>query len=116
MLASMTGFRRRIEPINFDEYAPVPLGFVFKLADKLTPSDIRDRLGKLGIFDHVLDSQALHAYHLVFVYDACAELVLVVSPPIGDTSMDFGNFQTSLLPVFRAALATWDIRVRRFGA
>ena len=104
MLACATGLRRRIEPIDSDQGASAPLGFILKLTDKLTPSYVTDGFCKAAVLDHVLDSQALHAYHLVLVYDACAELVLVVSPPILDTSMDCGNLQTCLVPVFRALL------------
>jgi hypothetical protein len=104
MLTCATGLTRRVPLINLDQGSSVPPGFVFKLADELTPSHITDRLGKLGIFDHVLDSQALHAHHLVFVDDACAELVLVVPSAIGDTSMETSNFQTGLVPVLGALL------------
>ena len=43
------------------------------------------------VLDHVLDGQTLHADHLVFVDDACTELVLVVSSPVIDTRMDLGH-------------------------
>ncbi len=104
MLAGMTGFRRGVPLINLDQGSSIPLGFVFELADKLAPSHIADRFCKAVVLDHVLDSQALHANHLVFVYHASAELVLVVSPPIVDSSLDFGNLQTCLVPVLRALL------------
>ena len=104
MLASATGLRRRIEPINLDQGSTVPLGFVFELADKLAPANITDRFCKAVVLDHVLDSQALHANHLVFVYYACAELVLVISPAILDTSVDVGNFQPSFVSVPRSLL------------
>ncbi|SRR6266487_1763153 len=104
MLACATGLRRRIEPIESDQGASVPLGFILQLTDKLAPSDITDSFCKAVVLDHILDSQALHANHLVFVYHASAELVLVVSPPIVDSSLDFGNLQTCLVPVLRALL------------
>ena len=102
MLAGMTGFRRRRESINFDERAPVPLGFVFQLMDELTPSYVTDSLRQRMVFHHVLDCQTLHADHLVFMGDACAELVLVVASLISDASMDFGDFQTGLVPILGA--------------
>src|SRR6266487_5888402 len=104
MLACATGLRRRIEPIESDQGASVPLGFILQLTDKLAPSDITDSFCKAVVLDHVLDSQALHANHLVFVYHACAELVLVISPAILDTSVDFGNFQPSFVSVPRSLL------------
>src|SRR5712691_10322430 len=104
MLACMTGLRRWVPLINLDQGSSVPLGFVFQLTDELTPSHIRDSLSQAVVLDHVLDCQALDAHHLVFVDDACAELVLVVSPSIGDTSMDTGDLQTGLVPVLGALL------------
>jgi hypothetical protein len=102
MLASMAGFRRRIESINFDERAPVPLGFVCQLTDELTPSYVTDSLRQRMVFHHVLDCQTLHADHLVFMGDACAELVLVVASSISDASMNFGDFQPGLVPILGA--------------
>lgn len=104
MLACMTGLRRRVETVNLDQGSSVPFGFVFELTDKLTPSDIADSLSKLRIFNHVLDNQALNADHLVFVNNAPTELVLVISPSIGDTSMDASHLQTSFVPVLRSLL------------
>ena len=104
MLTRAACFARGIEPVNLDQGSSVPLGFVFELADKLTPSHIGYGFSQFGVFDHVLDSQALHANHLVFVNDACRELMLVVSPPVLDTNMDAGYLQTGFVPVFRALL------------
>src|SRR2546427_5804484 len=99
MLACMTGLRRRVPTVNLDQGSSVPVGFVLQLPDELTPADITDSLSQCGVLDHVLDSQALDAHHLVFVDDAGTKLVLVVSSQVGDTSMDFGNFETCLLTV-----------------
>jgi len=65
MLAIMTGFRRRIPAIDFDEGSSVPLALVVHLANKLTPSHITDSFCQTVILDHVLDGQTLHADHLV---------------------------------------------------
>ena len=99
MLACMTGLRRGIEAVNLDQGSSVPLGFVFQLPDELTPSHITDRLSQAVIFDHVLDGQALHANHLVFVYYACAELVLVVTSAIIDPSVNTSHLETGFFPV-----------------
>jgi|SRR5260370_4203275 len=99
MLAGMTGLRRWVPLIDLDQGSSVPLGFVFQLTDKLTPSDILNSFSKLVILDHVLDCQALHANHLVFVNKACTELMLVVSSPVLNTSMELGNFETGFVPV-----------------
>jgi hypothetical protein len=99
MLAGTTGLRRGIEPIDLDQGSSIPLGFIFQLADELAPAYIADRFGERVVLDHILDCQALHADHLVFVDDACREFVLVVSASIGDTSVDFSDFETSFVAV-----------------
>lgn len=104
MLAPMTGLRRRIPAVDFDQGSSVPLGFVFQLPDQFGPSYIRDGFSKLVIFDHILNSQALDANHLVFVNNARRELMLVISSPILDTSMNTGNFETGFVPVLRSLL------------
>src|SRR6266516_6923769 len=68
MLACATRFRGWVEPIDLDQSTSVPLGFVVELTDKFTPSRVTDSFCKLGILDHVLDCQALHTYHFVFVF------------------------------------------------
>src|SRR5205807_2312170 len=104
MLTIMTRFTGRIPTVNFDEGSSRPLAFIFQLADELTPSHITDGFCQTVIFDHVLDSQTLHADHLVFVDDACRKLVLVVSSTILDTSMHTGHLASCFLPVLGALL------------
>jgi hypothetical protein len=104
VLASMTGLGRGIPAVNLDKGSSVPCGFVFQLADKLAPSYITDGLRQRVVLDHILDRQALNANDLVFMDNACRELVLVISSSVVDTGMDFGNFQTSFVPVLGALL------------
>jgi hypothetical protein len=99
VLARATGLRRWVPPVNLDEGASVPGGFVLHLADELTPSHVSYRLRQRVVLDHVLDRQALHANHLVLVNDACAELVLVISSSIGNASMQTGNLASGLVPI-----------------
>ena len=98
-----TAFGGGVPLINLDECAPIPCCFVLQLPDKLTPTDIGDSLSQTGVFDHVLDLQTLDANRLVLTDQLCRELVLVVPSPIGDPSMDTGDFQTS----FRAVLGAF---------
>ncbi len=100
----MTGFRRGVPLINLNEGTPVPPGFIVQLADELTPAHITNGLRQRVVFHHVLDRQTLDAHHLVFVNDARAELVLVVSPTISDTSMNTSDFETGFGPVLAALL------------
>ena len=99
MLAVIARFTRWIPTIDFDEGSSVPLALVFQLTDKLAPSDITDGFGQTVIFDHVLDGQTFHAYHLVFVHNACRKFVLVVAATILNTSMNTSNLVPCFLPV-----------------
>src|SRR5262249_22953293 len=99
MLARMTGLRRWVPAIDFDQGSPVPLRFVLKLTGELAPSHVTDGFGETVVLDHILDSQALDTHHLVFVDDACTELVLIVSSSVSNLSVYLGNRQTSLVPI-----------------
>ncbi len=104
MLTGTTHLTGRVPMVYLDHGTSVPLGFVFQLTDELTPTHITDRFCQAVVFDQVLDGQTLDANHLVFMYDACRELVLVVPSTVIDPSMDFGNLETGLVSVFRAFL------------
>ena len=94
-----TAFGRRVPPIDRDEGAPIPAGFVFQLAYELAPSDITDTLGQSMVLDQIFDGQTLDADQLILADDAARELVLVIPPSVSDTRMDSGNFEASLCPV-----------------
>src|SRR5260370_40012973 len=98
MLARMTGLRRRIPAVDFDKGSSVPLGFVFQLPEQFGPSYIRVGFSKLVIFDHILNSQALDANHLVFVNHVGRELMLLISCPILDTRMNTSNIEPGFVP------------------
>ncbi len=95
-------FGGRIPLVYLDQGTSIPLSFVLQLPDKLRPSYIRDGLSKLMVLDHILDLQTLDAYDLVFTYDLCRELVLIVTSSIGYTCMNTSNLQLSFSSVLRA--------------
>src|SRR6266702_2565590 len=99
-----TALRGGIELINLDERSPIPLSFVCELTHKLTPSHIRDGLGKCVVLYHILDVQTLDAYDLVLTYDLSRELVLIVTPLISNPGVYSGDFQLCLATVLRTFL------------
>src|SRR5436305_4044354 len=99
-------FGGRIPLVNLDQCSSIPLCFVLQLPAQFTPSYIRDGFRQAVVFDHVLDLQALDAYNLVFAYDASRELVLIVSPSIGNLLMDTSNLETSFCTVLGAFFRT----------
>src|SRR5205809_3220364 len=104
LFAGTTSLRRGIEPINLNELPPIPLCLVFQLAHKLAPADIRDGLSQTVVLDHILDCQTLHADHLVFMDDACTELVLVVPSAVSNPDMKACCLLASFLSILRAFL------------
>jgi len=98
MLTCTTSFRRRTEPIDLDQGTSIPLGFIFQLAHKLTPSNIGDRFCKAVVLNHVLDRQTLHANHLVFVNNASRELVLISFDVFFPSGQNFST-ERSMMPL-----------------
>jgi hypothetical protein len=94
-----TAFGRGVPLVNLDQGPPIPGRFVLQLPDELTPTHVRDSLCQAMVFDHVLDLQTLDTDDLVFAYDVGRELVLRVSPSIGNLLMDASNLQTSFCTV-----------------
>src|SRR5437667_12256945 len=89
-------FGGRIPLVNLDQGSSIPLGFVFQLPGKFTPSHIRDGFCQAVVFHHILDVQALDAYDLVLAYDLHLELVLIVPPLVCNHFIDESNFETLL--------------------
>ena len=104
MTTLVATLRRGIELVDLDKGTPVPGGFVFQLADELTPSHVTNGFGKAVVFHHILDLQTLHTYDLVLTYDVCRELVLVVSPSISNALMDTRNPEACPCTVLRPLL------------
>src|SRR6266487_15511 len=95
-------FTRRIPPVNLDQCATIPCGFVLQLSYKLAPSHIADRFSETMVLDHILDRQTLDADHLVLANHACRELMPKITATVSDTGMNLCHLHTSLLFILRA--------------
>jgi len=78
MRTRTTNFRRRKESVKFQILAPVPLGFVFELAEHLAPICVSDRFRKAVIFKQIGDTESFNDYCLIFTNRFGGELVNVV--------------------------------------
>jgi hypothetical protein len=127
MTTIKAAFGGGIELVNCDEGSPIPLGFVLHLAHELTPTHVTHRPGAAVVLGHVLDGKRLDAYrypysncqrtfvlaslrqserkYLVLAYDACRELVLILTASVLDTGLDISDVAKGLLtalgPFFR---------------
>jgi len=81
-------FGTGIPLVDSHDSAPIPGCFVLQLADQLAPAHVADGFGKHVIFQHPFHVEAFHTQHLVFVDQACGQLVEEVLPPICNAGMD----------------------------
>lgn len=99
-----TEFGGREETVHVEDRTTRPLGFVAEEHDELTPTGVGDRLCQLAILDHALDVQVFQADSPVLVDQLAAQLVVEVSPLIGDPFVVDGQPMSSFRPAVRALL------------
>jgi len=104
MPADRAALRRRVPLVNRHDSPPIPGGLVLKLPDQFTPAHVGYRFGKAVIFEQVLDTEAFHAQHLVFVNQARGQFVQEILPAVSNPSVNTGYSSAGFLPVFRALL------------
>ena len=97
MTAIATEFRRRKETVNAQDLPVSPLRLVLAEANELAPSRIRDRFGKVVVFDHASDIQRLKRDRTELVNKFTAQFVLKVFALIGDPFVQDGNGQTGMI-------------------
>lgn len=104
MPTSRAGFAAREEAIHLHQGAPIPAGFVFQLANQLTPARISDRAAVSLATQHPLHAQVLDGDQLVLLDQPCRELVQVIPARVGDPGVDAGNPLPRLLAIARTLL------------
>ena len=104
MPARMTPLATGIPPVNLDQGAPVPGGFVLQLANELAPADIVNGFRQCRMLDHRLHMQALHANRLVLTDDAGREFVQEIAATISNAGVNTGDFPARFVAVLGATL------------
>src|SRR5437588_12340800 len=104
MTTIKAAFGGRVPLVYLDKGTSIPLGFVLQLPHQLTPTHITNRFGKAMVLDHILDRETLNTYNLVLTYDLSRELVLIVPPPISNTSVYLGDLLAGFGTVLTAFL------------
>ena len=97
--AKTADLARRVEGIHFQQFAAVQFRLVRKLAEKLTPTYIGNRLCKSVIPKHSFDIQVFHGNRLVFTSKPCGQFVQEVLANVCDAFMDTGDADTSVLSI-----------------
>jgi hypothetical protein len=109
-----TAFRGGKPAVNLDQMAPIPRSFILQLRHELTPPNVRDRLGKRVILDHVFHRKRLHTDRLVFTDQTCRELVQKITASLSNPGMDtshlLGRFGTVLGTFFLLGVVSLSLR------
>lgn len=103
--AGATGLASGSKLVDLPEIPSIPSSLVFELADKLKPTAIQDRFGKIFILDHIGDLQGFNVDRLVFANQFCCCLVRPIQPRVCYSFMDFGDTDTRLVPPVRSHCA-----------
>src|SRR5215813_78632 len=104
MPADVAPLAAGIPTVHLDECAPVPVGFVFQLADELPPANFVNGLGQRRMLHHRLHAQALDADRLVLTNEAGRELVGKITASVGTLRVDLSHLASSLVAVLGAKL------------
>ena len=64
--AMVTSLTTREESINFDQFPPVPLTFIFQLTKKFTPTSVRDRTSKFMVSHQIPHCQVFNSNQAIF--------------------------------------------------
>ena len=99
-------FGGRKPSVNFNQLSSVPLAFVSKLADKFTPTSVRDNTRKFMVLDHILNRQVLNHDGLVFVHQLSSQLMQKVLTAIRNCAVYLGYLEPLFMSIVRAFLLT----------
>ena len=94
-----TPFRAWKPAIDLNQFSPVPLAFIGKLANQFAPTRIANGKSKFMVLHHIFDSQILNHYRLVFTNQLSRQLMQKVFPSIGNLCVDFSHFQPRLMSI-----------------
>src|SRR5262245_31704068 len=88
-----------VPAVDRDHGPPIPARLVLQLAQQFPPAHIRNGFGQAVILQHALDGQRLDTDHLVLADESGRELVLEITPPVGDTRVEPGDLATGFLTI-----------------
>ncbi len=98
--AMVTSLTTGKEPIDLDQFSPVPITFIFKLTKHFTPSGIANTASQLVILDHVSKGKILNSNYAIFLNQASSQLV----EEIGTSIFNFGLYFSYFKSRFRSVI------------
>ncbi len=104
-------FRARKPAVNFNQFSPIPLAFVSKLANQFAPASIANSKSKLMVLHHILEREARHQggrqilnyNRLVFTNQLSRQLMQKIFSSIGNGSVDSSHLRLCLMSVVTPA-------------
>ena len=90
----------RKEAIDLDEGAPTPFRLVFKLSHEFGPTCVRNGSREWAELNHPTYVEVFDDDRLVFANESSAQLVKMVAPSVGYTSVQLRELESCLVPVF----------------
>ena len=100
--AMVASFRTRKESVNRYQCSPVPITFIFKLTEKLTPSCIANTTSQLVVFNHVSNCEVFNNDRAIFFNQASSQLVQEIGTSIFDFGVYSSYFKSRFTEVIRA--------------
>src|SRR5690348_11529481 len=91
-----------IPAIDRYEGASVPGGLVLQLSEQFSPAYVGDGFRQAVILQHVLDGQRLDTDHLVLADEPGRQLVLKITPSVGNAGVDTSYLAPGFLLVLTA--------------
>ena len=80
--AHRTCLRGGVEPVDEQQFTPVPRTLVLQLTPELIPRRVIYRPGKLVVLRHILAAEILQRYNVVVPHNLGRRLVQVVAAPV----------------------------------
>ena len=90
------------ETIDLDQVSPVPFALVRQERKQHSPRRIRDDACEAMILHHPSNVEVFDYNHLVFANEPSRQLLEMVTPPVGNASVQSGKFLSSLVSVVRS--------------
>ncbi len=100
--AMVASFTTGEKSLNFDQFAPVPFTFIFKLTKHFTPSSITNTTSQQVILNHVSNCQVLNSNQAIFLNQATSQLMQKIGTSILNFGVDSSYFQSRFMSVTRA--------------
>ncbi len=100
--AMVTSLTTRKKSVNLDQCSPVPITFIFKLTEKLTPRSIANATSKLAVLNHISNCQVFNSNQAIRTNQVSSQLMEKIGTSIFYFGVYLGYFKSRFISVTRA--------------